>query len=102
WGLVRARARLPLYPALVGAGLASLILAVLPTVEPGAAAARALARLLPASVAMRDSHRWLALLALPVAVGFGAAVDALADRAAGGAALGLLAPLAVTPRLAWG
>jgi hypothetical protein len=74
WGLVRARARIPLYPALLGAGLAGLTLAVLPTVEPGAAAARALARLLPASVAMRDSHRWLALLA----------------------------PLAVNPGLAWG
>src|SRR5262249_25650303 len=79
-----------------------LILAVLPRVDPGAAAARALARLLPASVAMRDSHRWLALLALPVAVGFGAAVDALANRAAGVAALALLAPLAINPGLAWG
>src|SRR5262249_61948473 len=68
----------------------------------GAAAARALARLLPASVAMRDSHRWLALLALPIAVGFGAAVDALAARAAGVAALALLAPLAINPGLAWG
>jgi hypothetical protein len=102
WGLVRARARIPLYPALLGAGLAGLALAVLPTVEPGAAAARALARLLPASVAMRDSHRWLALLALPIAVGFGAAVDAVADRAAGVAALALLAPLAINPGLAWG
>jgi hypothetical protein len=102
WGLVRARARIPLFPALVGAGLLALALAVLPTVGPGAAAARALARLLPASEAMRDSHRWLALLALPVAVGFGAAVDAVAERAAGVAALVLLAPLAVNPGLAWG
>src|SRR5262249_39089936 len=53
-------------------------------------------------VAMRDGRRWLGLLALPIAVGFGAAVDALADRAAGVAALALLAPLTMNPGLAWG
>jgi hypothetical protein len=108
WGLVRARARIPTYPALLGAGLLGLALAVLPTAGPGAAAMRAATGLLPAAAAMRDSHRWLALLALPLAVGFGAAVDALADRAAVApalapvAALALLGPLAVNPGLAWG
>ena len=82
WGLWRARRRIQGHAALLGAGLAGLVLAVLPTVAPGAAAMRTVIRLLPAAAAMRDSHRWLALLALPLAVGFGAAVDALASRAA--------------------
>ncbi len=82
WGLWRARRRIQGHAALLGAGLAGLVLAVLPTVAPGAAAMRTVTRLLPAAAAMRDSHRWLALLALPLAVGFGAAVDALASRAA--------------------
>src|SRR5205823_12621236 len=109
WGLVRARSRIPAYPALLGAGLLGLALAVLPTVGPGAAALRGLVRLLPVLAAMRDSHRWLALLALPVAVGFGAAVDAIAQRAAATApalapvaALAAVAPLALNPGLAFG
>ena len=108
WGLWRARRRIQGHAALLGAGLAGLVLAVLPTVAPGAAAMRTVTRLLPAAAAMRDSHRWLALLALPLAVGFGAAVDALASRAAAPAgraavaAVALLAPVAVNPGLAWG
>jgi hypothetical protein len=108
WGLVRARARIPGYPALLGAGLLGLALAVLPTTGPGAAAVRAAGRVLPVLAAMRDSHRWLALLALPVAVGFGAAADAAAERAEAAAALtpvaalALLAPLALNPGLAFG
>ncbi len=108
WGLWRARRRIQGHAALLGAGLAGLVLAVLPTVAPGAAAMRTVIRLLPAAAAMRDSHRWLALLALPLAVGFGAAVDALASRAAAlagraaVAAVALLAPVAVNPGLAWG
>jgi len=108
WGLWRARRRIQGHAALLGAGLAGLVLAVLPTVAPGAAAMRTVTRLLPAAAAMRDSHRWLALLALPLALGFGAAVDALASRAAAPAgraavaAVALLAPVAVNPGLAWG
>jgi hypothetical protein len=99
WGFVRARRRIDGYAGLLGAGLLGLALAVLPTSDAGAAVLRAAVRLVPAAAVMRDSHRWLALLALPLAIGLGAAADALTDKVA---VVALLAPLAVSPGLALG
>jgi Alpha-(1->3)-arabinofuranosyltransferase len=85
---------------LLAAGALGLVLAVLPTGGAGAALLRAAARAVPAAAVMRDSDRWLALLALPLAVGFAHATAQLATRAATRATRAATATTATTANAA--
>jgi hypothetical protein len=101
WGAAPARAL-----ALLGAF--GVLLAALPTVPAGAALMRWLTVHGPGFALLRDSQRWVAWLALPLALGFALAVEAAAatlrTRAGRAAVLAAAAlfPVAVLPDLAWG
>lgn len=93
---------------LVLAGI-GLVLALLPTFDAGNDLVTWLVRNVPGAGILRDSQKWLALLALAVAVGFGCALDAgnRALRRTGLPArsiitLAALFPVVLLPSFAWG
>lgn len=90
WGLRRT----PGAAGIALAGGVGLLLALAPTITAGADLLKAAG---PATGIMRDSHRWLALLALPIAVGAGTAVGKIPRHAA---VLAILTPPALLPALA--
>lgn len=88
-------------------GAVSVALCVVPAYLPGAFSSAA--EVVPGISMLRDTHRFLAPLALPLAVGMGAAGSALHRRASTGregllVAVGTLvvAPLLLLPSGAWG
>lgn len=94
---------------LLGLAVAGLLLAGLPATGIGADTVAALVEHVPGAGLLRDSQKWAALLALPVAAGFGVASAALLPRGAArgvpprilGVALVAL-PVVVLPSMAWG
>ncbi|MGQ0836948.1 hypothetical protein [Actinokineospora sp.] len=94
------------WAGLLGAGAVGMVGACLPTLDAGAALLRAVAEVVPAVAVLRDSSRWLGLVAVAVCYGF-ALVVAAVGRAAGPAAalvgvVAVAAPLALLPAMAWG
>lgn len=95
--------------ALVALGTLGLLLAALPGTGPGADATGWLVEHVAGTGILRDSQKYVALLALPVAAGFGLAVGAgmswvrvhgLASGPFG--VVAAAAPLVLLPSLAWG
>ena len=111
--VVRARSRRPAQadPArrlLVLAGI-GFLLALVPATGPGADLVGWLVENVPGAGLLRDSQKWLQLLVLAVAVGFGLALDLLVrqlrrhDLPARSIALVVaLLPVFLLPSLAWG
>lgn len=94
---------------LLGLGAGALVLAAVPAVPGGAATLEDLAAHLPGLALFRDSHRYLAPLAVVLAVGAAGAATAVRERVAPGrealwAVVGLVvvAPVLLLPTLAWG
>lgn len=96
-------------PRLLALAVVGLLLAVLPTFGAGSELVEWLVRNVPGAGILRDSQKWLALLALGVGVGFGLALDA-AVRAVHRARVPLrwlvaavsLSPVVLLPSFAWG
>ena len=93
----------------LGLGGAALVLALLPTVGPGADLLEALGSAVPGVALLRDSHRFLAPLGLVLAVGAAHAVTLVRAQVRpgrgalwGGVALLVTAPILLLPSLAWG
>ncbi|MGO4256222.1 hypothetical protein [Marmoricola sp. RAF53] len=85
------------------------LLALLPATGPGADAVSWLVENVPGAGLLRDSQKWVQLLALVVAVGFGLLIDLLVrtlqQRDLGARWFGLavaLMPVFLLPSLAWG
>lgn len=98
WGVAPARSLVLL--GVFGVLLASL--ATLPLGEP--VLTWAMARV-PGAGLLRDAQKWVAWLALPLALGFALAVESVARRAKGIVVVAALFPLLVLPDLAfasWG
>jgi hypothetical protein len=96
-------------PRLVVVGLLGFALALVPATSAGASLVEHLVEHVPGAGLLRDSQKWVALLALAACVGFALAVDhavrgavrqGLPGRAVAGAAV--LLPVALLPSLAWG
>jgi hypothetical protein len=92
---------------LVAVGALSVVVCVVPAWAPGAMASAA--EVVPGLAMFRDSHRFLAPLALVLAVGLAAAVSALHRRAVRGregvlvaVATLVVAPALLLPSAAWG
>lgn len=93
----------------LGLGGAALVLALLPTVGPGADLLEALGSVVPGTALLRDSHRFLAPLGLVLAVGAAHAVTLVRAQVRpgrealwSGVALLAVAPVLLLPSLAWG
>lgn len=93
----------------LGLGGAALVLALLPTVGPGADLLEALGSVVPGTALLRDSHRFLAPLGLVLAVGAAHAVTLVRAQVRpgrealwSGVALLVVAPVLLLPSLAWG
>ncbi len=110
WGAVRYSSagdddpdRVPVRSALWvgGAGLLLAFLSSLPAVRDSLASLD-----IPGLGVLRDGQKWVGLWALPLSLGLGCIVLAVARRGAlagrVAAVLGLVAPIALTPALAWG
>lgn len=101
WGVPAAR-------ALVLLGAFGVLLGALGSIAPGVDLLRWLTAEVPGAGLLRDSQKWVAWWALPLALGFALAVEAgaaaLRTRAARAALLAAAAvfPVAVLPDLAWG
>ncbi|MEQ6901731.1 hypothetical protein [Nocardioides sp. YIM 152588] len=94
------------YAALAGASVA---LALLPTTAAGVWLLEAVAGRVPAVAILRDSHRYLAPLALPLAIGAAGLVTRLREAVRPGLGalwsaivLVVVAPVLLLPSLAWG
>lgn len=90
-------------------GGAALVLALLPTVGPGADLLEGLGSVVPGTALLRDSHRFLAPLGLVLAVGSAHAVTQLREQVRpgrgalwSGVVLLVVAPVLLLPSLAWG
>jgi hypothetical protein len=92
--LWRAGHRAELLAAAVAAG-AGYLVAVLPVLPGGEAVLRTLISTVPGAGLLRDGHRWLALLAVGLAVLCGLGVGELAARIPGGDGQGRRAAVAV-------
>jgi hypothetical protein len=97
--------------ALLGAASVGLVLAVAPAVPGLDAAHRVLGLHLPGGGILRDSQKFVAPLALALALGFGTGIARAVQRAGAGRRNGLarratallaVLPLALVPVLAWG
>lgn len=93
----------------LGLGGVALLLALLPTVGPGADLLEGLGSAVPGVALLRDSHRFLAPLGLVLAVGAAHATMLLRARVRpgrgalwGGVVLVVVAPVLLLPSLAWG
>lgn len=93
----------------LGLGGAALVLALLPTVGPGADLLEALGSVVPGTALLRDSHRFLAPLGLVLAVGAAHTVTLVRAQVRpgrealwSGVALLVVAPVLLLPSLAWG
>lgn len=93
----------------LGLGGAALVLALLPTVGPGADLLEGLGSVVPGTALLRDSHRFLAPLGLVLAVGAAHAVTLVRAQVRpgrealwSGVALLVVAPVLLLPSLAWG
>ncbi|MEZ0580903.1 hypothetical protein [Nocardioides sp. MH1] len=94
---------------LLGLGVGALLLAAAPTVPGGADVLETLAAHLPGVALLRDSHRFLAPLAVVLAIGAAGAATAVREHVDRGrealwGVVGLLvvAPVLLLPVLAWG
>lgn len=89
-------------------GVAGLLLAWLPTTGPGADLVGWCVQHVPGAGLVRDSQKWVALLAVPLAIGWAQVLDRLRptgdrrDATAVAALLGVVAPVLLLPGLAWG
>lgn len=106
-GLVRSGGSHRVRGSLLAVGAVAVVLCVGPAYLPGAFTSAA--DVVPGLSMFRDSHRFLAPLALPLSVGLAAAVSGLHRRASHGreglvVAAGTLvvAPLLLLPSAAWG
>lgn len=93
----------------LGLGGAAVVLALLPTVGPGADLLEELGAVVPGVALLRDSHRFLAPLGLVLAVGAAHATTWLRSRVRpgrgalwSGVVLVVAAPVLLLPSLAWG
>jgi hypothetical protein len=103
WGYARTTTwPRAVHAGLAGVAVAGLLVAALPVLV-GVDRLVALADAVPAAAVLRDGTRLLGPFALLLAVGLGAAVQRLADGPARAVGMVLaLAPVALTPTLAWG
>ena len=106
-GLVRARAGDRMRGTLLALGAVAVALCVVPAYAPSVLSAAA--EVVPGISMLRDTHRYLAPLALPLAVGLAAVVSEVHRRAVRGregllvaAATLVVAPLLLLPSATWG
>lgn len=90
--LVRTPDRTGVRGPLLVLGAIGLLVAAVPAWAPAGDALDALSVRVPGVALLRDGHRFLAPLALPLAVGAAALTQALLDRARSRAGLGAVAP----------